>query len=349
LITAATATVAVIAGGLVLAAFDGESPVVSSRGPVTEGPVTTTPPPSDEELAADDDASSRVGFIGLPPEGATPSTPQGGEVVVWIYPCQGPFGVTGEFAGLSELDRLPPLGELWVLADGRLIWQKYEDLPEGANQLSTGLLEQRLTPEGVDLMRSEAAAALSSGEPQNCGPDAYYDAYGVTVGSEDNWQALRDDDEHLARIIDPWSWLPATAWADREIRAYVPTTYLVSFSPGGLRDISLDEYTAHLPEAAVELICTKPWTGQLGSATFAADEARALAAALDDAGLERDGLLNAYQLDYQFEFQHETPDGTVTRDESHIVFSARDLEAMLWPPDPYVQTCGTESAAAPGG
>ena len=68
---------------------------------------------------------------------------------------------------------MPPLGALWVF-DERLIWQKFEDLPEGANSQSTGLLEQRLTPEGVELMRSEATAALSSGEmyPTTATPSA---------------------------------------------------------------------------------------------------------------------------------------------------------------------------------
>ena len=59
-------------------------------------------------------------------------------------------------------------------------------------------------------------------------------------------------------------------------------------------------------------------------ATFTTDEARALAAALDDAGLEQDGLLNAYQLGYQFEYHDQSQDTEV-----HIVFSVFDFEAML--------------------
>jgi hypothetical protein len=179
---AAAVTVAIIAGGLVLATRgDDETRVVTEPGPATaqppvmEGPVTTPPPPSDEELAAIEGVETRVGFIGLPPEGATPSTPAGGEIVVWIGSCGTP-AMHGEWIlELSEIDTLPPLAELYVLADGRLIWQKYEDLPEGANSLSTGLLEQRLTPEGVELMRSEASAALSSGVPQHCGPEGYHE------------------------------------------------------------------------------------------------------------------------------------------------------------------------------
>ena len=148
--------------GLVLAARDDDETGVATDA--TEGPVTTPRPPADE-LGDTEGAATRVGFIGLPPEGATPNTPEHGELVVWIRSCH--HAPTGE---LDAIDRLPTLAELYVLADGWLIWQKYDDLPEGANSLSTGLLEQRLTPEGVELMRSEVNAALTSGEPQHCGP-----------------------------------------------------------------------------------------------------------------------------------------------------------------------------------
>ena len=56
---------------------------------------------------------------------------------------------------------------------------------------------------------------------------------------------------------------------------------------------------------------------------FTTDEARALAAALDDAGLEQDELLNAFQLDYQFDYHDESRDTVV-----HIVFSFAGCEAM---------------------
>ena len=44
------------------------------------------------------------------------------------------------------------------------------------------------------------------------------------------------------------------------------------------------------------------------TATFRIEEARALAAALDEAGLEQDGLLNAYRLDYEFDLPDERLD-----------------------------------------
>ena len=118
-----------------------------------------------------------MGFIGLPPEGATPSTPEG-ELVVSISRVRH----TGHARRVDRLSSARSTGcrrsaSCWVLADGRLIWQKYEDLPEGANSLSTGLLEQRLTPEGVELMRSEATAAFSSGEVSSLQPRRAYNIF----------------------------------------------------------------------------------------------------------------------------------------------------------------------------
>jgi hypothetical protein len=45
---------------------------------------------------------------------------------------------------------------MFVYADGRLIRQQEADRPYGANASSTGYLEQRLMPEGVEPLRSEA-------------------------------------------------------------------------------------------------------------------------------------------------------------------------------------------------
>ena len=83
---AAAATVVVIAGGLVLASRDddetgcGPNPgpvdtgVESEPAPATEVPATTPPPrPADELAAAEGPFETRQGFIGLPPEGATPA------------------------------------------------------------------------------------------------------------------------------------------------------------------------------------------------------------------------------------------------------------------------------------
>ena len=111
---AAAATVAVIAGGLVLAARDDDETERRVRpGPATERPGTpVTTPPAWATTPAVEDAGTRVGFVGLPPEGATPSTPEGGELVVSIRACGTP-AMPGEWIiEPSEIDTLPLLGEL---------------------------------------------------------------------------------------------------------------------------------------------------------------------------------------------------------------------------------------------
>jgi hypothetical protein len=55
---------------------------VALHPPVIVGPVTTAPCESGIDPVDDEDAGTRVGFIGRPPEGATPSTPESGEIVV---------------------------------------------------------------------------------------------------------------------------------------------------------------------------------------------------------------------------------------------------------------------------
>jgi hypothetical protein len=95
------------------------------------------------------------GFTGLPPEGATPSAPESGDLVVhW----------QGFTATLPPQRRAKDIVRAWVYADGRIIWDRrphhpgpVRGIPEGANELTSGYLEQRLTPQGVELVRSEVA------------------------------------------------------------------------------------------------------------------------------------------------------------------------------------------------
>ncbi len=83
------------------------------------------------------------GFIGIPPIGATPSTPTRGELVLSAY-------------GVTRHSR----NEVWVYRDGRMIFQRElrpgtKHPPGSANRESTGFLERRLTPKGIESLRSE--------------------------------------------------------------------------------------------------------------------------------------------------------------------------------------------------
>jgi diadenosine tetraphosphatase ApaH/serine/threonine PP2A family protein phosphatase len=79
-------------------------------------------------------AGFHLGIVGLAPVGATPSAPTSGELVLKFM-----FGHTPGDPGRFTVD---------VYADGRMIWSRFGDP-------STGYLEQRLTPEGVELLRAE--------------------------------------------------------------------------------------------------------------------------------------------------------------------------------------------------
>ena len=95
------------------------------------------------------------GFIGLAPEGATPSAPQSGDLVVhW----------EGWIATLPPQRDGRDIFRAWAYADGRIISARRahvpgpnRGIPEGANEFNSGYLEQRLTPEGVELVRSAVA------------------------------------------------------------------------------------------------------------------------------------------------------------------------------------------------
>ena len=211
---------------------------------------------------------NQVAFIGLPPEGATSSTPERGELVVEFLCCQG--GTEG----------LPNL--ILVYADGRLIWERQGDLPEGANDFDTGLLEQRLTPEGVELIRSEVLSARLPEQNPDCFTGTRVRDGGrlVTVGAcggETLTQAQIDALSGLSdRLYDVASWLPESAWEDRTIRGYVPSRFQVCM-PGTDRIAPFLEFQSLLPAHAVEALddgCTDLTTA----------EARSFAIALDAAG-----------------------------------------------------------------
>jgi hypothetical protein len=268
------------------------------------------------------------GFIGFPPVGATPSEPESGELVLrWL--------------GDSETHARPhwrggvdaPFVGAWVYADGRVIWLRDGQVPEGANELMSGYLEHRLTPEGVELMESEVGRLLNHSralletapadhDPRSgpfgglvlVVPDDYGSGHGsVEVRDGDRfvrlqWRsAITDGDPEFegtmatpeqlsalrridALLTDPASVLPASAWAVRKVRAYVPSHFAVCLDTSPPRDASY--VLSLLPAQAVDVLSDKSWTRLPGigrSATYCSklptDEAREVAAAVSS--LER--------------------------------------------------------------
>jgi hypothetical protein len=214
------------------------------------------------------------GFIGLPPVGATPSAPESGELVLHYL---------GRSATRAKGRHVAPLVQAWVYADGRIIWseesgQSSRPVPEGANELASGYLEQRLTLDGVELLRSEVVGLLKgSGIPLETVPTddepRGYPSLEVREGDRlvrANWggtdiappsrtpkqlAALRRVD---ALVTDTASVLPASAWAVRKIRAYVPSHYAVCIHTAPPKDDS--QLLSLLPTQAADVLRDKSRT-----------------------------------------------------------------------------------------
>jgi len=294
----------IAAGAVGIAVFLAAVWIVTTGGPFDRTqpavPGPTVPP------------STRVGFIGLPPQDAAASTPARGQLALSLVGRSAPPG--------DYLD------QIWVYADGRVIWRREGNLPEGANELTTGLLEQRLTPEGVESARSEI---VSSGLFRddlllvgNRGPiwdtikarDGrrlvrvhwvrsdfdYPEENNATIATPEQTTAVERAD---ALLTDMASWLPASAWDDKEIRAYVPSSYEVCYSAVH-RAIDPSRILSVLPAPAEDLL-RDDGGARSGSDGYCSDlsteEARALDEILHDAGLEQDERENAIRLEYHFE------------------------------------------------
>ena len=235
----------------------------------------------------------------LPPVGATPSAPESGELVIQYR--------------LDTEDLVRPHGGWrWVYADGRLITadarpmtlRSESGLPDPATRWSSGLLEQRLTPEGVELMRSEIVSTGLFDHHEPAGRDSsIHNVIEVRIGDRlirVQGKRTRDSNEFPKRLRErlahPASWLPASAWADRRPRPYVASGYEVYYG-GYVRTVERSRLLALLPVAAADLLRAQeavPRHGSLGIradspplitrwvATMTTDEARALARALDE-------------------------------------------------------------------
>ena len=275
------------------------APLDRSRTPASTGPTELTgqtgPPPH----------PIGVGLLGLPPEGATPSAPESGELVLGLG-----FGHTDGDAGRFSLR---------VYADGRLIWQRLGDRPGGPNRSSTGLIEQHLTPEGIDLVLAEVlSTGLFDHDRELVGtPDLHYG--GIEVRAGDRLVHLTWGDAGFDKGTDPIattptpeqvgalerldtrledlaSWLPASAWEDPEFRAYVPSRYSVCYM-GQSEPLERTRILDLLPAPAADLLRASDTTrgdlnGPLGPYSFwcsvvTTEEARQLAGILEDAGAFR--------------------------------------------------------------
>jgi hypothetical protein len=230
------ARVAVVVGALALAASVGVR-AVDNASP--SAPARPTPRAAASETGAASPGqdpvrdATRLGFIGLPPSGSAPSSPGSGELVVAVWTRQ---------------------ARAWLYADGRLISLRYEDLPEGANPESTGLLEQRLAPSGVEALRSYVARSGSG-----LGPAPELPATSPANPLVRVRGRLRVVDrpsatcnaERCARVTNPESWLPPDAWQTRRLRAYVPSRFAVCYGLRGTGETAGIRGAPAVPDASL--------------------------------------------------------------------------------------------------
>ncbi|MET0805185.1 MAG: hypothetical protein ABW009_14935 [Acidimicrobiales bacterium] len=243
------------------------------------------------------------GAAELPHVGATPSIPERGELVDSIS-----FSTHSTGVGAGSFN---------LYADGRLIRRGL-----GTSLLSDlpGSVEQRLTADGVERVRSEfLAAGLFEPDDVADSGDAFIACF-CQIWGRDRGQLLstgtpmdppRRADPEVRRRVDRLvqfvleldSTLPASAWEDRDLRAYVPSRYWVCMdadTANGQPPIT-DPFAVlnqRVAAPVVQLLArARPTTGQDSCIDVTTGEARELAEALDDAGIsrmadeERDGYL----------------------------------------------------------
>jgi hypothetical protein len=203
-------------------------------------------------------------FIGLPPEGAAASAPERGALA---------FAFFGRVNDLS-LD----FHRMWVFADGRLIWVRnldyrypYEggqvtaDARDRADMLARpafggheptrAVIEQHLTPQGVDLIRAEIMKTAEIGGTYAPGDRASWSLPGVlwgglSIGDGNGRRQVTWSDPALpGRLADPAAWLPATAWDDSRLGAFVPAQYAACIEPASAIE--------RLPKGISDLIKSK--------------------------------------------------------------------------------------------
>ena len=252
-------------------------------------------------VAAGGSASTKlVHFAGFPPEGVKASTPTTGTLLIGLYR-----------AGRARPGPVPGLrlsaNTTWnVYADGRVIWQKWTSsgdatvVPDGASRLDTGYVQQRLTPHGVQLLLSKILATglferdllldvgsdHASASHQVRRGDRIVTVIGMPSPDRADPRAFTKATPAQMRALawieklvgDSSSVLPARAWANRQIRAFVPARYVVGFDRS-YPDIS------KLPSPAGKVLVRYKPLKRHGCQVMTTGKARALLDAFVEVGL----------------------------------------------------------------
>lgn len=197
----------------------------TETGPAETGPTVTGP------IIRNTGNPSSVGFGGLPPEGATPSEPLRGALVM-----KDSGNSLGHWYAVN------------VYADGRLIWSRDVKVPGvSAGVIVPRWIEQRLTPEGVELLRSGA----------------------VPLGGE---------------FENPAQGLPANAWEDRTLRPFVPWRYAACLN--GEPPLALEFLPVEAKDLLLRSPSTDATSYGVDCREVTLEDARVLVEILSDAGFE---------------------------------------------------------------
>ena len=211
--------------------------------------------------------------VAVPPAGTAPSGPVSGTLELFYW------GPGGDLWGKNRV---------WVYSDGRLIIQYEDELtPRGVGSAVTGLLERRLTPQGVELLKAEVVTAT--------GLPAVPWFSSLVVRQSDHLETAATlpgrgsapEARFADSLVRPELWLPESAWADRVPRAYVPWTYAVcgNHLAAALPAAARDPLRA-APKAHVVPVGGDPGSDDDCRELTTAD-ARALVGALEAGGLQR--------------------------------------------------------------
>ncbi|MEX1045948.1 MAG: hypothetical protein WD757_05665 [Actinomycetota bacterium] len=264
----------------------------------TGGPFFRTSTPRTTGPAGAPHYPDQTGLVGLPPKDAAPSAPTKGELVLSFM-----FGHTEGDPGRFSVH---------LYEDGRLITHRVGDSMSEPPEPSTGYLEQRLTPEGVELVRNEVISTglfddsvrltsanqpgLYFGDIQVRNGDRFVRVVWGDISNGEGLPETTPTPEQVsalqrldALLADPAAWLPASTWADQEIKAFVPAMYSVCYESAA--GTGLSQGLAALPQPAGDVLSgLEDWrhsTYDLGvhywCSKMPTDEVRSLSRILDRA------------------------------------------------------------------
>ena len=188
---------------------------------------------------------------------------------------------------------------IWVFADGRMISMRMSMAARGisgsANPPASGFMEQHLTPSGVETLRSYVIDHAGDLVEETLTVDQRVRDVRVRVGDQLYRSPSNDRPPFWWRchwngcsqyVANLNSVLPASAWAEKDYRPYVPSKFHVCFggqTPDG-QSVPAELVRDALPPEARGLLSPLTPSGDWGCAVVGPNAARAIDESLQAAG-----------------------------------------------------------------